>query len=148
MRDFVLEAQRRGEIVSRNARDQEEEAPIVAWEEAHGLEAPPRRSPWRTIGVSNTDIVDSASDKDVPITPKNLSSFLGGSPTGRGGSTVIYTTVNETNVDEPSVSITFCSGFRVSNNKLIAEYRTIRLYGTVTSTSEETVLEGEECETL
>lgn len=150
MRDLILESQKRGEIISRHARDAEDESPLQTWEQLYNVNMPPRRAPWKTIGVSNEDIVDSASEKDVPITPKNLARFFN-AQSGRaasGGNTVIYTTVNETNIDEPSNSIKVCTGFQISGNNLIATFKTIRLYGTVTAEETETVLEGTVCEDL
>ena len=146
MRDLVLEAQKRGEIVSRNLREEEELTTPRLWEENNNIKMPPRRAPWSTIGVTNDDILDSASEQNVPITPKNLSSFFNAqsNKVASGAVTVIYNTT-EAN-PQPTLSVRVCTNVLISGNAIVADFTTIRLAGEVTGTERQTIVQGYVCE--
>jgi len=154
MRNTLLRSQKRGEIVSRFARDEDAPVDVPTWEELRGVEMPPRRAPWATPGVSDEDSVDSASDGDVPFTPKNIGRILqqaGASvvvESSSGSGTTPAPTPAPAPVPLPSFRITVMTGVRIVGTNMVGDFETIQINGTSVSKTSRVVLEGVECAEL
>lgn len=132
MKDLAKEQQRLNQIMPRYAPDQPEQTDqTVGWEEFASLPVVPRRSPWRTLGSEDDDLLAQVSDNQVVLNAKSISNLsLTGTPSPAGGS---------------AVTIKILTRVYVSGTNLMAEYTSYRIPATGGTKTEEVIVEGASC---